>query len=72
MNGQAAILLGLGVVSICSIGFVLTLPALAGVAMRGNRAALVRLSILLAGLAAVALAISAALGATPASYLIVV
>jgi hypothetical protein len=68
MNGQIAIVLGLGVVTICSIGFVLMLPALAGAAVRGNRSGVVRRATLLAVLAAAALAVSAALGASVGAY----
>lgn len=68
MNGQTAIVLGIGVVSICSIGFVLMLPALAGVAVRGNRSAALRVATLLALLAAVALAVSVALGTSVGAY----
>jgi len=68
MKGQTGIVLSLGVVSICSIGFVLVLPALAGAAVRGNRSGVVRRATLLAVLAAVALAVSATLGASVGAY----
>lgn len=68
MNAQISVLLSLTVVSVCSIGFVLMLPALASMAMRGNRAGVVRQAALVAGLVAVALAFAALLGAWPAAY----
>ena len=68
MNGQTAIVLGIGVVSICSIGFVLMLPVLAGAAVRGNSSGALRLATRLAVLAVVALALSAALGASVGAY----
>ena len=68
MNELTAIVFGIGVVSICSIGFVLMLPALAGAAVRGSRSGALRLATRLAVLATVALAVSAALGASVGAY----
>lgn len=68
MDGLTAIPLGFAVVGVCSIGFVLLLPALAGVAVRGNRSGVIRVATLLAALAIVALAVCAALGASPTAY----
>lgn len=71
MNEQVAITLALSVVSFCSIAFVLTLPALATTALRGNLAGVIRLGMMLVVLAAVAIAFSAFVGASPVAYLLV-
>lgn len=72
MNGQTSIVMGIGVVTICSIVFVLTLPTLAGMVVRGNPSGALRLAIPLAALAIVVLAVAAALGASLDIYSILI
>lgn len=68
MNTQSVVFGAVTALAVCSVAFMLVLPALASAAMHGNRRGGMRLAVLLGMLAAAAVAIAFALGATPAAY----
>lgn len=65
---QSTLAVAIVAVGVCGICFMLIVPAMAVEAVRGNIAGAVRLLTFGVALAAVALTVSAVLGATPAAY----
>lgn len=70
MDQQIAIAVGIALIVLCSAGLVLLLPTLAIASVRGNVRGAGRIVALLVALAAVALVVSAAIGAMPSAYLV--
>lgn len=68
MNTQTVFVMAFTALAVCSVAFMLVLPALASAAVHGNRRGGLRLAVLLGVLTAAAVAISIALGANPEAY----
>jgi len=69
MKGQIGVGVALGVVALCSIAIVVTLPAMALAAVRANLRGAIRLGVVTIVAAALAILVAAVVGSMPAVYL---
>lgn len=68
MNGQIGLGVALGVVALCSIAVVVTLPAMGLAAARANLRGAIRLGLVTLVAAILAILVAAVIGSMPAAY----
>ncbi|MDY0907858.1 hypothetical protein [Microbacterium sp. CFBP9034] len=68
MNGQIGLGVALGVVALCSIAVVVTLPAMALAAGRANLRGAIRFGVVTGVAAALAILVAAIVGSMPVAY----
>ena len=68
MNGQIGLGVALGVVVLCSVAVVVTLPAMALAAARANLRGAIRLGVVTVVAVSLAIVVAAVVGSTPAAY----